>query len=814
MELLRSVLPLVMIVSCFSMLPSDWEAMAEGSGPVFLEGQYLVKTPEGIYEDHVQPGDSPSYTLVIENDMSYETAFRATISRVPSGWLGFFDNGQGTVLVNIPAAGEVRQNLIIKAPTEGVGKMVINVSVEGGSAWWLSNLYVTAAEGPMILQVPGSSFILGREDPVNVPFTVKNIGSTPINASFSMSSMVTSETPIKDKWNVQFSVRDIALSAGETKTITATVRCPKDEPINSQKLSTISVKAEGIERPFQSKTLTFKVETIYDLRTTVAPSGYERVAMGASKEYTVLIENWASATDHVIIEPEDIPGGWTISFNDIIDPFEIRFTVTPGEKRALHPVVYIAPNAEAGKQSVVLRALGDKNTTIFSLKVEVEREEGLTVRSLSTSGIYALTLGETIFSIGVANTGNYYEDVDISIQSAPSWLDARFIGIKVGGEFPLDLPQPVVNISELTRNLVSFPSSDRMTVHYKAFQSAEVRMSVKVPMDVGAQPEAKIGLKFVYGGTETVKEVFISVKLILVDLEIIDSDSDGLPNLNIWPARSRSHYMVGDRIYLIFNIKNEYPFPTEGVGFSIDLFGYEVAKGDLGVIEPGQVRSYNISWKINKPTEGSYPFRLKLTGEKYPVGVESPSAKTKEEVSIGGGKVAKPIGTIIAFVLIMVLLIVVFLALVHFAKKNKADREIKELAEYERIYGKRTSGLRSGPREDVRRGRIMPPPSDLKRTALPRDRLGLARSRGPEPVKGTAPVDRRPGRGPSRPRTRSSGMGSERPANKGHTGPREGPTGQKRTVPRTGRTAPGQHPVHRSGSRSGRKEDLKEFEEL
>ena len=396
--------------------------------------------------------------------------------------------------------------------------------------------------------------------------------------------------------------------------------------------------------------------------------------------------------------------------------------------------------------------------------------------------------------------------------SAPSWLSASLVAVKVGtGTNTVDLPQPRMNISELKEDLFRFDATDKATIDFGAFQSAELRILVSVPMDAQPAPEAKIGLKFTYGEDRTSHDIYLSVKLILVDLSIVDTDSDGLPNLEIWPARSKAHYMVGDEMHFIFDVNNEYPFASQGIGFSIELIGVKVAGGDLGTIQPGETRKYNITWKINKPTEGAYPFRLRLTGAAYDLSGDAPTAKTKEDVSIGGGGAQRPIGTVIAFIAFMTMLIIVFLVLLYFAKRNKADREQKEIADYEKVYGRRPPGVRTGRleagmrvkavTEGARRSQVSPAKRgklEPTRTERPAKPLPKARREADRHAKRSEPPSHRRYERPVSKKTLDKEGRTKGPAK------REGPRQSAHPRPRP--------PA--KGHRSGKADHLEEFEEL
>lgn len=671
---------------------------ARASEQVYLEGQYLITAENETYLDHLQPGDSASYSVVMENRYFYDIMYRVTVDRIPDGWYGFFPNGQRTVLVNVPRESEKRESLNIKAPTPGIGNIRVNVSREDISSWHVMTLQIKCQEGPLKISLPGSTFSLGRQDPVIIGVDVMNIGIEPVAANISMDGILYSEDPIINLWTVTYSGRRIELNPGQSTKIQATIRCPANEPINSQRLTKFLLRDDDITRPFESASITLKVETIYDLRTYVTPQGYRRVDMGGSAAFNISVENWATATDHVILQKDNIPGGWTVVFDDVIDPFENRFSILPGEKRILKPYVYVPYNTQAGKKDIVLIAEGTKNTSRIVLGVEVNRVDIFEIRSTAPESIYPLTLGPNRIWFKVFNRGNFFDTMELSLISAPSWMSADFDRVKAGGGHNVEEIQGrEMNISNRYDDTFAISPSNEIKIGYGPFQSADVSIVIDVPLSARPSSDTLIGIRYRYGKDGIIGEMFLSTKLLMVDLKIVDRDMNSLPDLDIWPPSPQNRYNVGDTIHIIFSIRNDYPYPPQDIGYVIEIFGVPIVQGSVGSIAPGETKEFNVTWKMDRPTQNSHPLILKLKGTPYTQQSDTPSARSVEEIKITGGRSQGNYLLVIGFIILMLFIMGVFLFAIYTAKKQKAQREEKERQKYEKVYGKRTDApIRTG----------------------------------------------------------------------------------------------------------------------
>ncbi|MDG6225925.1 MAG: hypothetical protein QCI82_10495 [Candidatus Thermoplasmatota archaeon] len=690
------VLLLIVSMGITSLMFANREV--DAAEPIYLEGRYLTLTYNETYSDSLQPGDSASYSVVMENRNFFDIVYRITVDRIPDGWYSFFTNGQRTVLVNVPSKSEKRESLNVKATTPGIGNIRINVSREDMPSWHVMTLEIKCQDGPLTISLQTNTFSLGRQDPVTIGIDISNIGIEPVAANISLDGIIHSDDPIENLWTVSYSTRRISLGPGQSETINATVRCPANEPINSQRLTRFLLRADNITRPFESQSITLKVETIFDLRTSVRPLGYQMVNMGSSISFNISVENWATATDHVIFVKDTIPGGWTVIFDDVIDPFEVRFSILPGGKRTLVPYIYVPLNTQAGRKEIVIIAEGTKNTSRIVLGVEVMREDSFEIRSTAPDQIYPLTLGQNRIWFRVFNRGNYYDTVELTLISAPSWMNADFDKVRVGSGHNVGSVQgKLTNISSRYDDLFEFPATKEISVAYGPFQSADISIAVDVPLTARPSADNLIGIRYRYGKDGTIGELFLPTKLLMVDLKIVDADGNGLPDLDIWPHSTENTYEVGDTIHVIFSIRNDYPYPPEDIGYVIDIFGVTIAQGDVGRIEPGETKEFNVTWKMDRPTKTSHPLILRLKGSPYTQQSDTPSARTVNEIKINGGRTRGDLMIVLGFVLIMLVILGVFLFAIFEAKKQKAEREEKERRKYEKVYGKRTNArIRTG----------------------------------------------------------------------------------------------------------------------
>ena len=342
---------MILAASAFVLLgPEEVQALPEGY-PVSLSGGYSEEVPgTTTYVDYLQPGDTENYLIRIENNDVLEARYRIIVSGIPDGWLVFLDNGNQNMPVDLDPYEIESVYLYIKNPQIGTANILINVTDEGTEEYWILTLEIVCQRGPLIVSVEGSSFILGREVPALAEMVVENIGNVVLNVTLNMGSIIPSDVPIEDTWTVKFSERTFLIPPQATKTITAKVRAPQFEPIGSQKITNIEAKVDGITRPFSSPSLTFRVQTIYDLRASVTPIGYQKVNPGKTVEFDLIIENLASATDYVLISEYITPGGWGVGFNDSVDPSAFSVSIDPESTRRFHPLVFIPLAAFAGKQ--------------------------------------------------------------------------------------------------------------------------------------------------------------------------------------------------------------------------------------------------------------------------------------------------------------------------------------------------------------------------------------------------------------------------------------------------------------------------------
>ncbi|MBN1540175.1 MAG: hypothetical protein JW939_08540 [Candidatus Thermoplasmatota archaeon] len=707
-------------VSAFLVLldSEDVSGLPDGY-PISLSGGYSEEVPgTTTYVDHLQPGDTENYLVRLENPTMNEIRYRVSVSNIPEGWLVFLENGNQNMLVDMVSLETESIYLYIKNPKTGTADLLVNVTDEGSERFWTLTLQIICEVGPLVISVDSASFILGREVPALVGFEVENVGQTVLNVSLDIPGMVLSDEPVRDSWTVEFSERTFLLPPLSSRQVTATVRAPEFEPIGSQKIVSMEAEVQGISRPFASRSLTFRVQTIFDLRASVAPVGYQKVNPGTSVSFELLLENLASETDYVIISEFYTPGGWSIGFNDTIDPTDFSLSIDPESSRRFHPVVHVPPIALAGRQDIVMRATGTSNVTEFTLKVEVARRDAVEVVPTPPAGqdnFYRMTIGDNLVTFELWNKGNTFDTGTLIIENRPSWAPFVFHSVQVGGGSTEQVVSgdTVLNLSGAEPGIFRFVETDLETVAISLSPSQGARITIKTRVAMDMLPESGVvGIRYTYG--QLIKQSFVqlSVKIIIVDLEIVDMDRDSIPDLKLFPEPD---YDLNDRIYFVFSIRNDYPYPTrEGdVKWRIKMAGTVILEGEVGVIEPGEEKEFNVSWKAEKRTRNPHFAYLDLYGSVYETEEQAPRAKSENEIFIGSGRVERSWGLMLLFLGFMVLIMVIFAALFISAQRNKGIREAEAKARYEEIYSRKGSpGLgeakHKGLGEARRSGRPLP----------------------------------------------------------------------------------------------------------
>jgi hypothetical protein len=178
------------------------------------------------------------------------------------------------------------------------------------------------------------------------------------------------------------------------------------------------------------------------------------------------------------------------------------------------------------------------------------------------------------------------------------------------------------------------------------------------------------------------------LKLVIVDLEILDVNSDGIPDLLLHPE---PNYDFNERIHFTFTLRNNYPFATrEGdVEYRIELAGTVLVKGDVGIILPGEEKEFNVTWKADQSTSRPYFAYVRLSGPVYESEDQAPTAKSENELSIGSGVVSRGWGLMVLFAGIMLFLIIGFIALYNITQRNMVAKEKAAQEKYDEVYGRK-----------------------------------------------------------------------------------------------------------------------------
>ncbi len=676
--------------------------------PVTLSGGYAMEIEDtGTYVDHLQPLANENYLVRFENRDNFQVRYRLDLSGVPAGWTVFLESGGRSAVVDLDPLATRSMYVYIKNPTAGTHDILLNTTKEGSPDYWNIVLRLMVQKGPLIVEAVGTTFTVGRTTPVEFDVKLSNIGTAPLNISLSMDRMVLSDRPVEGSWTYDFNPRGLILPGGQNRTVRATVRSSETEKLGAQYISSVIASIEGISRPFTSALLTFRVSTIYDLKVSVSPSGYQKIAPGSSFQFTLELYNLADDTDYVIISEYEKPTDWSIGWNDTIDPTSLAVSISPEASREFHPVVFTSPTAMAGRHTVVLKAKGTGNLTDIILPIEIARKDSFEMRSILPPGsadTYRLFTGPNTFEVSLRNLGNYYDTATVAVLSAPSFASVRLVHIRVGAgsQNTSTAGSGTLNLSGSNDHEFDIdPWSGPLRLSFSPGQTAAIGI---LATDIDPATDAvsgKLVLKYTFGVFSSSKVLELELKVILSDVEVLSTDPDSVPDLEVYPGPDLK---VGDRVHFTFSVKNNYPLPTNGLEWSIVLSGTVLVKGDLGEIQPGETRDFNVSWKANKPTRISNPAIVRITGRGYTDVNTAPSAKSDEPIYIEPGRSGPSWGLIILFAGFMVALITGLVVAWMVVQSRLREREDEERRNYESLYGPRKRSAFGPSRDDRRRG--------------------------------------------------------------------------------------------------------------
>ncbi len=707
-----SLLALLLVLAGITLIPlwNDLSAVPVDY-PVTLSGGYALEIEDtGIFVDHLQPQANENYLLRFENRDNFQVRYRLDLSGVPSGWTVFLESGGRSAVVDLDPLATRSLYVYIKNPTVGTHDILLNTTREGSSEYWNIILRLIVQKGPLLVEAVGSTFTVGRTTPVEFDVKLFNVGTTPLNISLSMDRMVLSDGPVEGSWTYDFEPRGLIVPGGQNRTVRAIVRSSETEKLGAQYISSVIATIEGISRPFLSAQLQFRVSTIYDLKVSISPPGYQKIAPGSSFQFSLDLYNLADDTDYVIISEYEKPTDWSIGWNDTIDPTSLAVSISPESSREFHPVVFTSPTAMAGRHMVVLRAKGTGNITDILLPIEIARKDSFEMRSILPPGsadTYKLFTGPNTFEVSLRNLGNYYDTATIEVLSAPSFATVRPVYIRVGAGSKKEVTTGSGTLNLSGSNDHEFdidPWSGPLKISFSPGQTAAMGI---LATDIDPATDAvsgKLVLKYTFGVFSSSKVLELELKVILSDVEVLSTDPDSVPDLEAYPG---PELKVGDRVHFSFSVKNNYPLPTNGLEWSIVLSGTVLIKGDLGEIQPGETKDFNVSWKANKPTRYSNPAIVRITGRGYTDVNTAPSAKTDEPIFIKPGKSGPAWGLIILFAGLMAALIAGLVVAWMVVQSRLREKEEEERRRYESLYGPRKRSALGAPR-DVRGKSLSP----------------------------------------------------------------------------------------------------------
>ncbi|MGA1822983.1 MAG: hypothetical protein ACMUIG_10705 [Thermoplasmatota archaeon] len=732
-----SIFTLVLLSVIISPGGQSAEASLPEDYPVNLFGDYIELIENTTtFRDFLQPGDTDSYNIRLQNPSFRQIRYRIDLQNIPDGWLVFLNDGGRSEIITLDPGKSASLDMYVKNPSLGVGNILINVSDTEGSEFWPVTLRIICQEGPLTVAVTGSSYVLDYDHPAEFDITLENIGSERLNVSMDLDRVTPSDERIDETWTVVFEPRDLQLVPGAVKKVRAVVYPDSNQ---KQVLTTFVVaNVDDINRPFISKTFTLNVQTIYDLHTSVRPAGYVKADINSVVEFNITLENRASSTDFVKVVEYYRPQGWPPIYYDGFDPSQ-GTSVSAGQERMFHPVVDVPAYATAGRHDIILQAVGYTNTTEITLRIEVGRVSGISAlhQGGASEKTYRLTTGENLLTFKLQNNGNFFDMVRLNLVNNPVWTSASFHSVLVGSAdvFVPASGAGTINVSAdiNTTYMIEGGTVRNIAVTLGPRQEISIRTVITVPGDTSLQTGGIVGIQYQYNN-ESLQGIFeMPLKLLLVDLEIVDLDGDSRPDIEIFPLKSE--YGNGEVINFRFGIKNNYPEPTEDVDYVIEMIGVELTRGDLGAIPPGETRTYNITWKTDLSSEG-HKVTLRLESDDYP---NPPSIQSDEELKIKGGRTLGNF-RLMALWLFLIGLIITWLVIMYvMAQRGLRKKEEEKQRDYEKVYGR-------APRldmDDTERGSLGPSTRSgrrslerSKRDSLPPVDTGEEKGKKEKPGKG------------------------------------------------------------------------------
>ena len=655
--------------------------------PASISGEYLELIPNStIYRDYLQPGARESYNIRVENDFYLQTRYRITLENVPDDWVVFLGTGTTTELLTLESEEAENVDLTIKNPSIGVEDIIVNVTEEDGPGFWPMTLRIVCQEGPIKVEVPANSYVLDMDYPAVIDVTLQNMGDEAHNVTMGMENIQVAEERLPDQWSVVFEERKLSVPSRGSIDTKAIVYIPETTSMNMQRNTRVIASVRNITRPFNSESITLKVQTIYNLKGRVSPIGYIKASPSSTLRYNITLENRASSTDWVRVEEFSRPQGWPPITYEGFDPSSMEISISSDSERTFIPVVEIPSYAVAGRHEVILRAVGETNQTELVLKVNVNRFDDYRARHVNGEDqkTYGLSLGDNIVSFKLQNLGNFYDTARLQILNSPAWSTVVFQSISVGGggEIKQATGDLVLNVSGDTGTLYEIQGgAQAISVACGPGQEILINLKASVPMDTSLQPAGIVGIQYRYGQELIQKQFEIGLKLLLLDLEIVDLDGDSRPDLQISPVKDE--YSSGDRITFRFGIKNNYPYPPEDVKWKIELLGVQLLEGEVGEIPTGETEYYNVTWEIDLTSDG-YRATLRLESPDF---TNPPEVRTDEELKIESSGKVGDLGLVLLWLFFALLVIIWLVVMYVMAQRSLKRKKEAEEEEYRKVYG-------------------------------------------------------------------------------------------------------------------------------
>ncbi|MDD2666819.1 MAG: NEW3 domain-containing protein [Methanocellales archaeon] len=339
----------------------------------------------------VEPGETVTFQLRVENPFGMEMRFRVSVDSVPLNWTTFVKSADGEAVTEVTLdSGEFADLILEVTPpvTAMLGEYEISVKAESSDLKVITflplNINITKAEEEIEVTATFLEVTAKAGEVAKYPITIINSGKTDTRLFLSVVEPPTD-------WEVAFKsdtveVSSLYLKAGESENLVVEVTPPSTVNISSYLVPVQVESADGTS----SIRLDLKANIIGSYDLSLAPSTLLTSAtVGDTTTFTAKITNTGETPMTTLKLDIEVPEGWDAS----VTPAQIE-SLKPRESFTFTIVVEVPDDTVAGDYLLTLKGLSDQ--------VESDEVQIRATASASTSwglagiGIIAVILGGLI----------------------------------------------------------------------------------------------------------------------------------------------------------------------------------------------------------------------------------------------------------------------------------------------------------------------------------------------------------------------------------------------------------------------------------